>query len=26
VRSLWPVIAAHWLLNVLLDGIILLSL
>lgn len=25
VRSLWPVIAAHWLLNVLLDGLILLG-
>lgn len=26
VRSIWPVVAAHWLLNVLLDGIIVLTL
>jgi membrane protease YdiL (CAAX protease family) len=25
VRSIWPVVAAHWLLNVLLDGLILLT-
>ena len=26
VRSLWPVIAAHWLLNVMLDAVIVLSM